>query len=364
LANSNKWPITVEIQPTELLSSWLYRAAQHNGCNVSTLTDYSWPTWRCWATDIDRYLTTAQLNSLSQHSGTSVDKIFESTLASIAIKVNGNIPNKLGIWPWITTLGTRNTKRRGGIAVCPLCLSNEPTPYFSKRGRYAWRTICEIHKVKLIDSCIQCKKPITTYHETASSLPISECFGCSNSLIPKTNKVTYRTQSLFQDRSDTVLANNHGVFHGRSVSVDDWFSCASYYMSLIKYSYSYQSDSLRKFLASAGIENPVIPPLDRGIPFESMTISSRIELTKSLHLFIDLSENEVTEKLIDSGVSQQAFLGARRSQPILVKDISNKLYKRASNRRRVRSKIHLHPVPKKSVLKKLSRLERHLKWLS
>src|SRR5699024_7518501 len=81
-------------------------------------------------------------------------------------------------WPWLLALGTRNRARHGGQQFCPLCLAQDPTPYFRRAWRLAWHVGCSIHEVLLNDACPACQAPIEPHRLTAEDKYLAQCSRC------------------------------------------------------------------------------------------------------------------------------------------------------------------------------------------
>lgn len=358
-----RWPVAVDIQHNELLSSWLIRTAEKNGCSVTVLTHSLWPEWRCWSIDIDRELLETRMEILSSHSGMSKEKIANSTLFSTAKLLTNNVQSKVGIWPWISSVGSRNTKRRGGLAFCPKCLSGDDAPYYRKSWRLAWHTTCDVHKLILLDCCPSCRTALMPHLNKHDALAITTCSTCLRCIDnPKHHHSNVQAHD-FQISADNAITHGQQYFHGELISTDEWFKTAAFYLALIKRAHVYQTDDLRYFFDLIGVELTAIDSIDRGIPIETMSICGRHNLLSSLSVLVRLSSDTIITNLRTARVTRAAFVGDHFLITPVLASVAASLPSYKKTQRKTIRHSNSSPLPKKSVLLKLSRLERRLKRL-
>jgi TniQ len=151
------WPIHFKPLPDELLSSWLVRLAHSHGLKVQTFCNLLFGNTRqLWNRDIDRLAPDWLLQALSDRTGTPIEEIFQSTLRSYEGWLYPKIRTS-GTLQWITALKLHHRKFEGhGIQFCPQCLTEDNEPYFRKRWRVAFNTICVKHNCMLHDRCQNC----------------------------------------------------------------------------------------------------------------------------------------------------------------------------------------------------------------
>jgi len=143
------WPIHYKPLPHELLSSWLVRLAHGHGLEVKTFCNLILSNnQQVWNRDIDRLAPTWLLDQLS----TTPKIVWITTL-----RAKGLLYEKFrtsGTLSWSLALKIYHRKREGyGLQFCPACLSEDAAPYFRKRWRIAFNTLCLQHKSMLLDRC-------------------------------------------------------------------------------------------------------------------------------------------------------------------------------------------------------------------
>lgn len=155
--SGNLWPVHLKALPDELLSSWLVRLAHGNGLKVQTFCALVFGRNRpIWNRDIDKFAPDWLLEKLSEATGSSIESVINTSLRSYeGVAYETHQPN--GNTRWITPLGIyHRTHRSPGLCYCPQCLADDPEPYFRKRWRLAFTTVCTEHHLYLLNSCPKC----------------------------------------------------------------------------------------------------------------------------------------------------------------------------------------------------------------
>lgn len=158
------WPVHPRRFPDELLSFWILRVAHANRVKLQTFTNTTFPrTESPWAKDIDRSASPAFIERLSLRTGASVEEIKGGMLTSYEGTVFER-HNEMGNTPWVLPLGVyHRTRRAYGMQFCPQCLFWDEEPYFRRRWRLAFVTICDKHGNLLHDRCPQCEAPVVFF---------------------------------------------------------------------------------------------------------------------------------------------------------------------------------------------------------
>jgi hypothetical protein len=154
----------------ELLSSWWFRLARANFEKLHTFTGFIAPKVAVWNRDIDRSATLEMLEVLATKTGTPLERVKGTTL--------GNYEGKLfqefganGSWRWIMPVGVyHRTRRNYGLQYCPLCLREDPIPYFRRIWRLSFVTVCPRHWLPLHDRCPKCNAPVV-FHRRDFNMP-------------------------------------------------------------------------------------------------------------------------------------------------------------------------------------------------
>lgn len=155
------WPVHPHRLDDELLSFWIVRTAHANRIKLQTFTTLGFGREATlWNRDIDRSASDTLLETLSEQTGSCVAELRGGMLSAY----EGTLferHNAFGNTKWILPLGIYHRKRRGfGIQFCPLCLFADPVPYFRRKWRLAFVTICDQHNCLLHDRCPSCHAPV------------------------------------------------------------------------------------------------------------------------------------------------------------------------------------------------------------
>lgn len=158
------WPIHPQIQPDEILSSWMLRIALANGFKAHTF--YSQELGRSreiWTRDIDHLAPDWLITLLADRTGTSIDAISATTLRAFEGLVFERI-NVAGATRGLLPLGVyHRTRRAFGQQFCPECLAADARPYLRRRWRLSINVVCADHGVLLLDRCMACGKPLAPH---------------------------------------------------------------------------------------------------------------------------------------------------------------------------------------------------------
>lgn len=151
------WPVRYKPLPDELLSSWLVRLAHGHGLKVQTFCNLIFGNrLQVWNRDIDRLGPDWLVNELSARTGTPLEIAHRTTLRAYEGLLYPQFKLS-GVLQWILTLKMYHRKHEGfGLQYCPLCLLEEPEPYFRKSWRVAFNTVCVQHQCMMRDRCPNC----------------------------------------------------------------------------------------------------------------------------------------------------------------------------------------------------------------
>lgn len=144
-----------------MFTHWFMRTAHRNYIKSQRLADlllgYKNPFW---ARDQDSNVSEEIVQGLSELTGKSTNKIHSLTLRAY----EGGFflkHNPFGKTRWILPLGVQHRTRKGfGLQFCHQCLATDPVPYFRRKWRIAFMTVCPIHAVSLQDCCGHCQAPV------------------------------------------------------------------------------------------------------------------------------------------------------------------------------------------------------------
>lgn len=222
------WGLSVPLQPNELFSTWLARAALTLGCDPLVLTGDLWPGWRAWIRDLDRGLTPDRLGRVAVRAGLSAAELERATLRPVlaAIRAEHEQAVHAAHWPWILAQGARNRRRLGGIPFCPACLGQDSAPYFRRQWRLAWHIGCSYHGGLLLDRCVRCAHPTEPHRSVAEDGLIVFCPHCHHDLRNCSTAQALPEALAFQDLADTALTAEISTWGVRQLGRLEWFAAS------------------------------------------------------------------------------------------------------------------------------------------
>lgn len=318
--------IPLIFEPQEIITSWLSRIALVHGCDPLVLTWEIWPGWRIWTLDADRWIEPDKLIVLSSLSGIELYKFQEATLRPYATIISKSRLPKNNLWPWILTIGSRNTKRQGGMQFCPACLKNDPKPYYRIHWRFAWHTVCRIHDCNLMDRCQSCNAPIELARLKAQDKHLGVCASCKTMLSKISSTPSLPELRVFQGEADQVLHNRHGSYDGQSIKAHAWFNLLKFFIGYIRRASNRKAKSFHK-LADDALKLSATPEISKisGTEFETLQIHDRQWLLHRAWKFMNMTREELKDHLCCSGVTKQSFLDKNDRPPHLLQDICDSL---------------------------------------
>ena len=362
---TSQWARPVPLHPDELLSSWLVRAALAQGCDPLVLTGCVWPKWRAWTVDVDRTVTLERLTVLAELSGISVGAFKATALQLVSSQICGSTQSRMKRWPWILSLGARNTKRHGGLQYCPECLAADHDPYYRICWRFAWHTGCELHNRSLLDRCWSCSAPLEPHRLQATDSDITVCASCRKSLRSAPGGAWPDDARRFQIAADKVLSQDTGIGFGHVLNAPEWFDLASYAISLVRQSLRLDSGGLRSMVESV----TSVPLAELLLPevggIEQIRTFERQAVLGAVVRFMETSAEDFQSACSSYGLSRQTICGGRKALPPVVLELSTLLKDSPrENRRKVARRKTTGPRPKYLVELMMARLERKARLLS
>lgn len=273
---NSRWPVPVRMQPDELFSTWLVRAALAQGCDPLILTGNLWPKWRIWTVDSDRGVTLDRLIVLARVSGIDVDALKASSLKEIALAVKTS-PANAAVLPWILALGARNRQRHGGLQYCAECFREDKSPFFRLQWRLAWHTSCEVHNVRLFDRCCHCFTPVEPHRLSAMQCIISICPSCGQDLRKCMARQGNADALAFQKSADVAIKCGHGLYGESTIPTTEWFALSKYFLLLVRTASRRQSTNFANCLTTLGANIAATQPSITGLSFELLPVGEREE---------------------------------------------------------------------------------------
>lgn len=220
------WPIHPQPLPDELLSSWMIRVARGNGFKVHSFYAAHFGRERqIWNRDIDHHAPGWLLDCLEAHTGVQRSRLDAMTLRAFESVVFERF-NETGNTRFLMPLSIfHRTRRAYGQQFCPLCLTEDKTPYLRRRWRLALAVACAQHGVLLQDRCGSCGSPLAPHRadmNTTSTFPqrstLRQCGNCRGSIVaaaeqaPRETVDTQRCIDRVLDQGFATLPNQGAVY--------------------------------------------------------------------------------------------------------------------------------------------------------
>lgn len=357
------WAVHVPLLPDEIISSWLVRAALTQGCDPMVLTGGVWPKWRVWTLDADRAMPEDRLKPLSLLSGISLEAFKSATLHQVASRIHGGQPPEKAAWPWILTLGTRNTKRRSGLQYCPICLSEDTKPYYRLQWRFAWHTACERHGCGLLDRCWNCEAPVEPHRLKAEDLHVAICATCKADLREAKAGACPSDAFALQQEADRVLQEHQGACLGKLLSDTLWFEMADFFVSLFRRANRSGTEGLTSLMRDMGTALPQSMPSIAGASIELLRVHDRQQILGAAWHFLSADRGRIENALKDFSVTRQGFCGKSEPVHILVAELAETLPDRPVTRARQPKPRLAGPRPHREVMRMVAKLERKLEMM-
>lgn len=354
------WAISVPLLPGEIISSWLVRAALTQGCDPLVLTGEIWPKWRIWTQDADRFFCDERLKSLCTVSGIPMDEFRAATLYPIASQIFGRNPPEKASWPWVLTLGARNTKRHGGMQYCSSCFMEDTKPYYRRQWRFAWHTCCEKHGVSLLDRCHACGAPIEPHRLLAEDQNIAVCATCKADLRNASSPSCPADALAFQGAVDHVVLHGQGSFQGQIIEVSEWFVLLNFFEALIRRANRSGAETLNDFLQRLGLQLHGGLSLLSGAGIDMLRTNERLKLLGMVCSLLVADKEQFVIALKESGITSQTFCNKGETLPKSLLDIASTLPNNPRVHTRKAACKLVGPRPRQVVMRMMARLQRKL----
>ena len=161
-----RWPVSVDPFPDELLSSWLHRLALANGsaplpfANVLGLSD------RKWSPRLDLRLPRHVATFLSDQTGLALKNLSAMAMSGVAmapllLPLRDSAHRNLSTW----------------MQYCPQCLAADEVSYFRRQWGVASRVSHLVHGGGLRDRCPACHAGVAAFDQ-GELLPQHICVRC------------------------------------------------------------------------------------------------------------------------------------------------------------------------------------------
>lgn len=288
-----RWPLVPALRQDELFSSWLIRCALCHGCDPLELAQLLWPDRRIWTRDCDLGICGLSVAVLSKQSGLREESLREATLEPVCKLLGHELP-RVGITPWVLTLGGRNTRRSGGLQYCPICFM-EPRPYYKVQWRLAWHTCCSEHGVLLRDRCPRCQAVLSPHRLDYQALDLRRCHQCHGLLSevdPELPSVGAEELELF---ADSIVRGRSDGFGGLRLSPEDWFDLLRGLHRLMRALSINRTGPARAFLELLEVDIDVLPSVSLGLALECLPVPDRVAYLSAVNTVLKAGSARFSE---------------------------------------------------------------------
>ncbi len=166
----DRWPVSVEPCPDELLSSWIHRIAFANGIAPRSFAGVLGLGDGMWSPRLDARLPCDVAALLGTCTDVPLEAISTMTMTGWALR------------PLLLPLRENARRNRSTwMQYCPLCLADDEAPYFRRQWRLATRFSCFAHGCGLRDRCPACRSAIASFDQK-ELVPQHFCARCGYDL--------------------------------------------------------------------------------------------------------------------------------------------------------------------------------------
>ena len=353
-----RWTIPVSLLPDESIGSFLTRAALAHGCSATTLTTWVWPGWRAWTTDVDRGLAIDRIEPLAQQAGIDASDFRRASIAPVATRIEGRLPDPNTGWKWI--LARSNSAGKRTTQHCPQCLADDDVPHLRVQWRFAWHTVCPRHHSTLTDRCTRCAAAIRPHRLDQTAQHLAQCTQCGADM--RTGETTRCIPDAlgFQSAADRVLRLGRGTCFGLPAAGPDWFETASFCASLLRRAASQWTSALDRLLNELQVEPPSTSPALPGARIERLQTRDREQVIAGVWRIMDRSVDELKAAVEESGISRQGLCERGGKMPTRISGLFTDLPDRGRSRYVRQTTLRRGPRSRGEVLRMMKRLERTL----
>lgn len=162
----DRWPLAVEPQIDELVSSWLHRLSIANGVAPQAFASVLGLSGGMWSARLDWQLPQDLAAWLGARTPVAPEAISAMAMTNTTLA-------RL----WLPQRATAHRRRSTWLQFCGLCLAEDRVPYFRRCWRLASRISCFRHGCGLRDRCPACRGGLAPYAQT-DVIPHHVCAHC------------------------------------------------------------------------------------------------------------------------------------------------------------------------------------------
>jgi hypothetical protein len=159
-------PVHLQPKDDELLSSWIVRIAIAHALKPDTFYSLLLSGRSKFPIYIDETENWVTLSKLQMATRVPRYRIEATTLQPYVNNLSSYFPAghdkpRSMAYQWVMPISHQGLSYNlYGLQFCPSCLSEDKAPYFRHKWRFAFLTLCGIHRSLLLDRCTRCGMPI------------------------------------------------------------------------------------------------------------------------------------------------------------------------------------------------------------
>ena len=176
--SGRRWPLHFKPYHDELLSSWVVRLSRAYGMEAGRFCASVWRHPTFWSRDIDKGIYPEVLEVLIDRTATPLPRVLNTTFWGYRSFPAWDLYDN-GVSPWLLSIGLRGRRRhRPWLQYCPSCLHDDDDPYFRRKWRLLFVTVCPRHRCQLLDRCVACSAPCNIDQVPSDAAAITHCYRC------------------------------------------------------------------------------------------------------------------------------------------------------------------------------------------
>lgn len=213
-------PIHLKPLSDEQLSSWLVRLAHAHGAPLYSFCWQLWPQHALWNRDIDRVCDVPTLTVLAERTATPYERVLETTLWTFEGKLMERFSTSAAP-RWLLPPGLLDRVRPShGFQFCSRWLADDIMPYFRRRWRLAFTTVCLDHHCRLLDACPHCDAPVTLRRSPITIPCRWYCHHCHGHLAQSARQQTVMDAAVAAFQCTLMEGLEHGAIKVGNTMID------------------------------------------------------------------------------------------------------------------------------------------------
>ncbi|WP_417439781.1 TniQ family protein [Idiomarina abyssalis] len=308
------WPIRTRPLDDELLTSWLIRTSFDNFSSPKALTNYIFKQQESWCRDLDRQISSTKLPILSALSNVNEQSLTDLTLKPLISRTTNATLSLAGAWPWLLARRSEHSNTYRSLSFCPVCLAGDSKPYFRRKWRLSFVTVCIEHNCHLRDRCPHCQQSIEPH--LLKKKELSTCAHCLK------NISSFSAQKADPDVIENTSYILNNLYNETQAASQNLFSELDYLIGLLRRISAQKPETQQSLFKS------VVEPNDlsvfsscRRFVFDYLSVNERYKILKYALRLLSLGFEFTVRTFWESGLPMGAFRFAPHKAPPLILEL-------------------------------------------